>query len=725
MYLYILKEEYKNTKSGHIIRIQRNNTIMGLVRDREEVVTVERKDMFQEYVYNMVEYLHRTKGISREEAEEKVRKICREKIVDPKVDIIDHKSVGNSDRKFSTLSTYIGKAKHRVLTPNGAQYEPESNLKAFTCEMITEFIKTRKKIKHKQFAAKDAGDIALATKHKYGQSNLKITLNSLPGGYGSAFNLFYDKTGYNTITSSCRAFIAHSYVTAEVLMGGNYPLFNEDEVINHIITNVREAPPQSQIVSMMQKFNVKSVSKEHLHNYFKKIVSNYEYNNPLESTKIVIDNLEQHEVDYMYYLGNLRHLFWDNEEIFKPLVQQLLSTNDLDITNVDLKDFGGFDGDVEPVLLTVMNDIMGNNKLNNIVNNDPDGAKKVLAYNNKFEGWMESIKELFMTFIYTPTLIHNVLTRKNMVRNTVVISDTDSVIFTSKDWVLWYEGQIDVINQNSYNIRALMTYFLTRVNADVMEKFSVAIGSTKEGVYKIQMKNEYLYPALLLYNAKKVYAGIIKINEGLIMPEPEADLKGGALRSSKIPQVTKDFIEDLIVNKILKTAMESKISGQELIQVVKDYEELIKMSLVKGEIEFLDRQNVKMASDYANPDGTAYFYAMAWNHIFGDKHDNVMPPEKQAKIVIQKPSPEYYDWLKENYPETFKKWQEFVSMKKGKVPTAFVMSATCKKIPEELIPIIDVRTIIYNNLNPAYITLERLNISTGNKKKKVILSDLY
>ena len=697
---------------------------MSLARSWPTITNVSRPDVFKEYIENMSEYLVKSKGLTKEQAVAAVRKMANDKMQDPMVDVVTHRSTGNSHRSEMPLSKYIRTTGKQVLTPNGATYTPTAKKKAFVGELIEDGLATRKKIKHKQFAAKAAGDKALERSCKFAQSNIKIILNSLPGGFGSAYNLFYDKVSYNTITSVCRCFIAHSYATAEILLGGNWPLFNEKEVLNHIVINTRDCPPPEKVMGLLAKYQMKSATKEQLYEYFVKIVAKYEFGKSLDKVKHLIDTLQEHELNFLYYLGNLRHIVWDNEHFFRPLIEDLLSTGGLDTSNISVDEFGKFDGDIEPVLLTVMNHAFNGVDMGDMKEKNPEGAKQVVAYNKKFLNFLDYISELMYTFVYIPNLVPMIMTRKNMSRNTVVISDTDSVIFTSKDWVIWYEGQIDTINQRSYDISALVTYFLTRVNADTMEKFSVTLGSTGEGIYRMQMKNEYLYPSLLLYSAKKVYAGIIKIQEGVIMDKADPDLKGGALRSSKIAQRSKDFIQDFIVNDILNTSLTGKLSIEKLVGKVVNYEGEIKKSLAVGDIEFLDRQNVKTAGMYADPSRTAYVYAEAWNYIFGAKHDVVNPPEKQAKITILPPTPEYWTWLQENHPKTYVKFNEFIQ-KYGKAPKAFVMSATCRKIPEEIIPLIDVRGIIYNNLNPVYITLERLNIATGHKKKKVILSDIY
>jgi hypothetical protein len=311
-----------------------------------------------------------------------------------------------------------------------------------------------------------------------------------------------------------------------------------------------------------------------------------------------------------------------------------------------------------------------------------------------------------------------------MYRNIVIISDTDSVIYTTKNWVLWYVGHTDSIVQDSYNIAALATYWLTKAVADTLCKFSAAQGATGENVKIMQMKNEFLYPVLVLFDQKKVYAGIVKVQEGVILPKIKPDIKGASIRSSIVPKVSRDFTTNMIVNDILIASTLGNISAAVLLQRVINKEHEIIKSLDNGEVEYLGRQSVQSKDNYKNPESCAYEYVVAWNEIFGPKYELVRPPDKVPVVKLKDMDPIYLSWLKEYDKVVHARLVKFIDRAKG-APSAIVIPNTCKEIPIELVKIMDMRHVVYQNLQPIYVTLERLGICVGFEKHKLLFSDVY
>jgi hypothetical protein len=426
---------------------------------------------------------------------------------------------------------------------------------------------------------------------------------------------------------------------------------------------------------------------------------------------------------FIYYASNLRHLFWANESIFRPIIQDILTPIVEVDPSVDPKDIHKFDGDMMPIVYTILSPQLADTKHSELVDKHPNLARLCVQTAKSMDKKLRFLDDLFETFIYHNIMTPNILTRKAMIRNTVIISDTDSVIFTSKDWAEWFVGHLNNIDVPHFSISALVTYWLTKANDDAMSKFSIAQGATKENTKIMRMKNEFLYPALILYDTKKTYAGLIKIQEGVNLPKPKPDIKGAVLKGSTIAEDSLDFIEDLIINDIVIPATKGDISGIALIDKVIAFEQAIRESLAKGELTYLPKQTVKMDKDYDNPEGSVWAYCDAWNAVFGDKYGIINPPDKVPLIKLCTITPQYLEWLNERNPSAYKKYLAHVGDKKQ--PSAIVLHSLCRSIPEELIPLINVRHIIFSNLKPAYLTLERLGIAVGHDKRQLLLGDIY
>ena len=52
------------------------------------------------------------------------------------------------------------------------------------------------------------------------------------------------------------------------------------------------------------------------------------------------------------------------------------------------------------------------------------------------------------------------------------------------------------------------------------------------------------------------------------------------------------------------------------------------------------------------------------------------------------------------------------------------MAMECET-PEELIALANIRDIIFFNIKPSYLTLERMNITVGHEKQNLLISDIY
>ncbi len=686
---------------------------------------INRPSIIRCYKDLMVQHLVQTEGLDPTRAGAMVDEAISKDLVDPRVCAVESPSVGNTKTVYSTLGQTIKKHSKDIVTPSGSMYMSKRVKEAFLAKLIDDGLALRKAIKKEMFAAAADGDKLLTKQKHYGQSSVKIKLNSLPGGMGSPHNIFYDKGGYNAITSSARALIAQSYVTAETVMGGNWPWFNQEEILNHIYTVAVRCPSKDEINTVMGAYNIKPVTREMLFEFMLKTVKQYKPKEELLLAKKALVGTEDHVIQFLYYMHNLRHLLWGNEDVFKPIMRDILSIPpDLSTEGIEPGDMWKTDEDLIAVVFTVMAEEISGIKPKDLVKEHPELAKRCAAIGQRMQGLLDLIEPLFEMFIYTDVNTAQVLTRTTMYRNTVIISDTDSVIYTSKDWVNWYVGHLDKIVAESFDIAALITYFLTRAVADTMAKFSIGQGATGESVQIMQMKNEYLYPTLILYDAKKVYAGVIKVQEGVVLPEPKVDLKGGAIRSSNVAKDSRDFTQDLIVEHILKPSADGKISAMALIKRVVEFEHRIINSLKAGHTEFLGRQSIKTMDSYDNPSSSAWAYGEAWNAIFGGKYDPIQPPDKVPLVKLKAMPVGFLDLVKEMDPEIYTSMTDYIA-KHGKLPTAIGMSPITPRIPPELIELADIRHVVYSNIKPIYLTLERLGISVGFEKQQLLLSDVY
>lgn len=694
--------------------------------------TKMRTKVTEEYLYNMTQMLCKLyPNIDKSKITNFIKQIVIEKITRPKVTYIQYPSYGNSKVVTSDLLDLIHKHASNIITPNGCIYLSQDKKISTISKMIDAKLSERKAVKKKMLKAAAEGNSVLADSYNYLQATIKINLNSLPGGYGSAYNLFYDKGNYNAITATARAFIAQAYTNTEELLGGNFVWFDEEELINHIIIHTRTMPPTEQINHCVNKYKLKTPSVDELFGFYLNTIHRYDNRTKLSIVKSILQNLSQEEITYLYYFNNLRHLIIGNSEIFLPIIKNMFKPESVDVfktnhseLNVTKDTIYDLDGDLVIVLSVAFNKWLEGNQIYDLPQKDPELAIKLGWAGKHLEEQLNYFNDMMKTFVFNPCVVQRGNIRKHMLRNTVVISDTDSVIYTAKDWSLWYTENGLHASIESDQIGGLITFWLTKAIAEVLHKSSVAQGAVGKYAFDIQMKNEFTYPTLILFDLKKTYAGIKSIQEGVVFSKPKTDIKGGNLRSSDICKATTDFNKDLIVNKILIPAMHGPLSATELINTVVKFEQTIKQKLKAGDPEYLKVVSIKYEREYAIPLSSNYFYYMGWRDIFEEKYGEIRVPTKVNIVPIISPTISYWEWLENKDPDIYKKMVEFKNKYK-KLPSAFAINPLNNKIPEELIPIIDIRGIIYHNVRATYRTLDRLKIGIGNENKKMLLSDMY
>lgn len=690
-----------------------------------------RKNIFQAYYSNMVEYLKHNTQLSETEIKEKLKKYINQHAKIPYVKYMIKNRNGDFVQEQCKLTTFLDRYKNEIITPNGNVYEVSTGKKSFLVQTIEDKLKERKSAKKKMLEAAAKGDKLNEQRYNFMQASIKIGINSLIGAMGSSYNLFYDKSGFNAVTSLARSLIAHAYTATELLLGGNISVYSKEDFINHLIICKKHCKPESDIQYVVNKFNlyqptVNDVFK-YIHQHFKAYDQNfYVQTTFMDDVLNILKSCKQHELTFIYYYMNMKLIFLKNEHYFKQWLHDtyaLIDTvPDNDKTIDDLKEL---DDDIVIMLTVIFNKQLNGLKPYELKMKNKEFGDKFVKVGYEIQNRINDLWDVFRVFCITDIHIPKINAKKEMFRNTVIVSDTDSVIFTTKNWVEWYVGTVEHIEDKSFYISSFVIYCLTKVIEHILEKYSLSYGTLDEYKNRMSMKNEFLYPTLILYDIKKTYAGIVMIKEGIVLPKLKPDIKGQNLRSSLVCETSIEFIRNFIINDILVSSINNKINAVELINKVVKFENEIKTKLQQGDPTYLKMLSIKNKTEYKDPLVSAYFYYMFYCEVFEEVYGKILSiPTKTPAVLVVKPEKSYFEWLKKNYIKTYNKMMKFLD-KYNRFPKLVPVNPDAPIIPLELRPVIDTREIIYNNLRPIYITLERLNINVGFEKKKILFSDIY
>ena len=464
----------------------------------------KRSELFSEYAANILEFIQLSTGDDIQEIQNFVSGLVHSRKQDRAIEVIVSPTPGNTKVVTDSLYQFIRKHNDDIISASGSVYTPVDQQQSEIGKMITEMLAKRKKFKAAMFEAIAKDDRVEANKNKFAQATMKINCNSLPGAFGSEYNVFYDKGNYNTITGLNRSLIAHAYSTVEQCIGANEALFNEEEVINHIVINLRNMPDVDLIKTTMDHYHLEPISEEELFEYYKKQVNQYTLTE-LEKVKVMLSKLEYPVISYLYYMGKFPHIFQKNEAVFRGYFERLFDTKCVK-RNSDTKpeDIKEIDEDLVVALQVVASEeLKGYPDLKDVKKNNPELYLWFVDYCKYGNAMMRQLDNLMNVFIFYPTDYQHIGNRHEMYRNSVPISDTDSVITTMVKWMLWYNKGDMFVNQDSYSITAMGIYFMTKCVEHSLYKYSIGYGARGKFAKIMKMKNEFLYVALVLYALKK------------------------------------------------------------------------------------------------------------------------------------------------------------------------------------------------------------------------------
>ena len=683
----------------------------------------ERPTVFQEYLNNAVEYLT-LKGYDREKIQDVVKSYIRKHCKSPQITHRCKNADGDMEVVKEELWKHINRHTTDVVTPSGSVYQPSYQGTAKTTEMIIDQMKERKEVKKKALDCRQKGLDEDYQRFNNIQTSIKINMNSLIGAKGSPYNLFYDLAGFNSVTSLARSLIAYAYTTAERNLTGNFGFFSEEDVINHIVVVSKHCPSAQDISDLVTKFDLKEPTPQELFKFFKKDLRNNFVFGDHQQVADMVNMLPKHLITYLFYYANIKHLIQLNPSM-RIWVEDLLNiqpTKEGDPDSIPSKD-----GDLVILSMLFMYEELGSMSPYALAEKNKPLAAKFAGLCDVIASKLHDIQPLFDTFIHVEDCIPAIGKKKKMYRNSVIVSDTDSVIFTASSWEKWRKGNVDTIDAMTYRMTGLVVYWLTKSTENILKNFSEAHGAFTDAYNKrMKMKNEFLYPVMLVYDIKKTYAALTTVQEGKVFKSPEIDIKGANLRSSSICARTTEFIKKFIEDDILKKSVNDKLNPMELIKKVVDFERVIIKSVVDDHsYEFLQLKSINQENSYKDSNISAYRYYQAWMDIFADKYGEILLPTKVPLLPLVKLTNKYTTWLEEKHKKVSANLIAYMKKHDNKFVPSMPLNPDAPIIPKELIPLVDVRHVVYNNMKPVYLTLDQLGISVGYKKQKVLFSDVY
>lgn len=618
--------------------------------------------------------------------------------------------------------------KEYLMAPTMTNYINPNEKRSILSTYIDGNVQKRKVVKKAGQKNKADGNFELSAIQHVLQSTFKIKNNSISGAHLSAHNSLYLKSAHPTLTTTCRSATSSSNANTERFLMGNRHYRNADITINNIVSIV-ESSDYDKIEKTMTAYNLHYPTAEEVTAAVYRSTKQYwRASERFERIAQYIANLTPIQRAAYIYTQDLYHLSKYNPAIVKELISALAVKATVPIDNPK-EWIDKMDADITALVGIVCTAELKGSTWWDLEKANPQKYAIIGATVKQTFETLEKFSLLINSFWCTDSPPPSVAYFLQSIRKTVIVSDTDSTIFTVQDWVKWYNGGRLDFDDVSTSVGAVMVYLTSQTTVHLLYQLTAAMGVIPEHMPKLSMKNEFYFPVLSLTTKAKHYFSYISAEEGNMYDELKPEYKGVSLKNSKIPKhimtrfnkFTEGILDDVMALK--------QISLRTLLEEAVTIENEIRDSLVGGKTEYLQLAMVKDKKSYKNPESSPYIHYEMWDYVFGPKYGKAPePPYAGVKLSLDIPnSTAIKVWLSKIEDTEIKfrmeKWLEQQQKKDYKVAILPLEVVSQIGVPEELLLAKDIRKVCATLLEPFILVLESMGIFMKNQYNSKLPSD--
>jgi len=675
-------------------------------------------NLVQGYIDQLTTYIQTKRNIAASDARAKAIEIFKAKFNDKHIKYFERQDNGDRVVKNSTLMNYINDnlKSENVIAPTFTSYINTKNKKSILADFIFTNVRKRSQAKKLAQKAKTNNDIDLFISKNNEQKMMKIYNNSLSGVFSQEACVLHNPTAHNTLTSLTRTITSLSNASNEKLIAGNRYYPRPIDVLNDIVYITTYLDVEN-IKEICDKYNLYLPTVGDTVKALKYSSDLYFKDDSYYSSKIAtyLANLTPYHLAGICYTSDLYTLRVFNDSVIRNMFRELTTP----VVSSDILESVDEIYSIDESLLCYVHcmfftKIKGYGKDYVKMNNGL--ASSVLYTARAVRDTLWKYKDLFNTFFTTTILPSNSFRLKNMVRRTVVLSDTDSTCFTLDEWIRWYKGEF-FIDDESISLAGCLSYITSQTIVNQLAILSKNMNIDTELLHTLAMKNEYLWTVHVPAEVSKHYFAYTVMQEGSVYSKPEIEIKGVHLKNSAVPV---DIIKDsnALIESILTTVNSNKkIKLNSVITHIADLEKSIISSVTKGETVYLKKSKVKNKEAYALDEFKSPFQRhVFWTDVFSSKYGEVAyPPYDTVKLpttILTRAN--LVAWV-ESIEDTSLRDRLLVwltNYNKKSLPTVYlnISYVLSNGVPIELSKIIDIKKIVLDTTLQHRIILESLGV---------------
>lgn len=567
-----------------------------------------------------------------------------------------------------------------IISGYGAFFKQHGELKSVEYDLITYLGDTRSIYKKKKIEHTNDEDKRLYNIYDIFQLTFKLLANSLFGIYTEGNSFFYHPLIGPSITQTGQVIISTCLNLFEKTLSGNM-LFRKIHDVTRYVNNILKEDYDIEDYVNKEKF----VSKNTVFKFFKDRCI-FRDNESVSLLKNLINHLSKKDCNKLFFKNNLYQLI----ERCNDFKESLLS-------------------------------ILGEDKLL-----DPNEPPK------EYIPALEKMWNIFNICCHYNYMDFYRMENANYKKRKVVLTvDTDSNLIYlypffefSKRLMEDNNRELKDDNDNRFITCNILMYLNTKLVANCFDKLTTLMGIRDPEQRKlIKMKNEFYISRMLLTNGKKNYSYILNANEGKILEKPKHEIKGLAIKKVDTNRKVREYYTNMLSKYIL---LPREIDVPKVFNKYLEFHEIIRQNITSGDTTYLLPGKVNEIESYAFPlRQLTVRGSLLWNSIYEDKV--IVYPDKinYMKLSIKTLDKSEYpytaicrildnmDNIKDNFREHLKEkiYEQCYSTDElahyGMNVICFPKSIT--KVPNWIIPFINVDQMVETNLKPGYKILNSLN----------------
>ena len=597
-----------------------------------------------------------------------------------------------------------------ILSPSFVAYKHTDEEQSVNAIGTDTFIEFRRLYKGKKKEALGVNDQEAAKAFDEIQNALKIFNNAQSGGMSSSGTPLYNKSGHTTLTSTCRTVTSTANLLNERLITGNRLLVSFNATMELFLSTLAFAD-RKLISSVIKEYNMNHATVAQVMDMVRRC-ARYYWNDPtrLGAIEMFLSGLKPLELTILLCTMDLRGLYTTNKDLMKRFFNDWCALPEMPADYDPATGIKPANSDYEILCITKLG-------------KKPDKAQ--MTFLNTHHLGLEQKWGTFISAFFRANIPPSgVFSAKELVRENVLTSDTDSMIY-SVDMII--DDYVDD-EQGGICFNAALTYFIRCIAVDQHARLSKNMNVSNRYLYRLNMKNEYLFSSYVTTSMSKHYYAMQLMLEGVLHAKPKLELKGVHLRGVKIALKVREFTNKLMRDVLDAIYNKKQLDPAELLAEIGDIERALFQDIEDGGYTWLTKNGIKAENAYSNPESSIYYYHELWENVFAAKYGKAPElPYRAYKVNLalhnKSKMRAYFESVDDKiWAENFHQYIET----RPKLTSVYIpvdMIDDMGGIPKELLPIVDTRLLISQNFKSIYAILESLGLYFMNSKTTRLVSD--